>query len=492
MGLDERASLALSRVRIEDPLGRVRAAAWWNRLARLGLPVPLCVVHDLGQLLGAPRAGAPSLLGADPLVATALELSPEERTLLDAWAALLGRLSTTELVQQAAGTRLKDDVIAALLVKLLGDLYHRWPERRARGASDELSLDPRLYESAELVRAARSAPPWAALSLLRFLVAEELSLVTAIEQLDVDTLRLLGLLQTGVPSLGAAGSLVAPSELVDLLALFGSPEAADLADFSLELLPAIHERTREGGAQPLAIDGYATIERRGSLDALLLSELMLDDELFEQRLVSNELNYYGHVRPPEEERRLHYLLVDSSPSMRGVRQLFARGLALALAKRLLLDGEEVWFRFFDGRLHELKRVGSIDALAPLLLTWKSDRGRHYAKVFSQLSDEVAHLARTERRRTLVYFVTHGQCHIPESLVVELAAHASLYGIFILPSTAVALDYLPHLAHHQVVDEAALASRERRRMRALEIVQEVSSRGEPPKGGVMSRSRGARG
>ena len=66
----------------------------------------------------------------------------------------------------------------------------------------------------------------------------------------------------------------------------------------------------------------------------MLTEFAYDDELFERKVVDDELYYYGHEKQREEERRLQYILVDCSPSMRGVRQVFARGLALTLAKKL--------------------------------------------------------------------------------------------------------------------------------------------------------------
>ena len=39
--------------------------------------------------------------------------------------------------------------------------------------------------------------------------------------------------------------------------------------------------------------------------------------------------------------------IDASASMRGQRSVFARGLALTLIKKLLLQGEDVYFSFFD-------------------------------------------------------------------------------------------------------------------------------------------------
>ena len=61
------------------------------------------------------------------------------------------------------------------------------------------------------------------------------------------------------------------------------------------------------------------------------------------------------------------MLVDASASMRGAREVFARGLALALAKKFSLRGGDVWVRFFDSRLHDAARRragGAARAAAP--------------------------------------------------------------------------------------------------------------------------------
>ena len=47
--------LMLSAVRASSPMLVVRAVRWWRDLARLGVRLPLFVVHDLGLLYAAPR-----------------------------------------------------------------------------------------------------------------------------------------------------------------------------------------------------------------------------------------------------------------------------------------------------------------------------------------------------------------------------------------------------------------------------------------------------
>ena len=163
--------------------------------------------------------------------------------------------------------------------------------------------------------------------------------------------------------------------------------------------------------------------------------------------------------------------------MRGAREVFARGLALALAKKLSLVGgrtTEVWLRFFDSRLHprlDLGRMARRDL--PRVLGFRSERGRNYARVFADLLAEVRRLSRDEGRSVAVTFITHGGCHIPVETMQALSAEAHLYGIFVLPTRPLELDYLPHLHRHQVVTAASLARTGDRRRRALEIVDDAA-------------------
>jgi hypothetical protein len=86
---------------------------------------------------------------------------------------------------------------------------------------------------------------------------------------------------------------------------------------------------------------------------------------------------------------------------------------------------------------------------------------------------VAHLARDEGREMAITFITHGACHIPLATVDTLAAHARLYGIFVLPSRPLDLDYLPRLHRSQVVTAASLSRTAEKRRRALEIVEDAA-------------------
>ena len=56
----------------------------------------------------------------------------------------------------------------------------------------------------------------------------------------------------------------------------------------------------------------------------------------------------------------------------------------------------------------------------------------------------------------------------------MAQQAYLYGIIILPSSEVDLEFLPLLHRSQIVGETQLASRSQRRERALDIVDDAAT------------------
>ncbi len=472
--------MALSHARSDSPMALVRAAAWSNTMGRFGVHLPLFIVHDIGLILTSSRRGGLELGGREPAL-QAIGAGSELRGLLQDYEALLETLVASEVAERAGQLRLRDDLVAVLLTRVLGESYHRFPDRAKGVGWEPLPLDPTRYIDADVPARYREFDRRDLQDLLRFVNGQRLQIYTSLEQIDLDTLRLLGVFQGGA-SLMSAGALEigaqAGVDLIDLYNVFRSAEANDVVTFSLELLPSVLETKRSSAAQTFAVDGYASIERRGQLDALVLSEFAYDDDLFERKVVDDELYYYGRERERDEVRRLHLILVDSSASMRGQRQVFARGLALALAKKFTLAGDEVWLRFFDSRLYDLQKVTAGDLAAPYLLCFRSERGRNYGKVFRQLALELRRMRGSDKRDVALYIITHGQCHIPVEVVQQLRRDAYLYGIFILPSSTMRIDYLDLLHRAQVVDAGTLASRKGRRDRALEIVADAGVRAAP--------------
>ncbi len=448
----------------------MRALSWYNTLLRFGLNIPLVVAHDIGAaLLGLGTAyGPPRDL---PFLPQQGQTS-EAHAALRAYASLLEEISKTDVAEQIQKSRIDDAVLTTLLTRALGPVVDRW--------RSPVPFEPVPINADTLTQAQMLLPQvWQAVdrrpefAFLVHLVQHRLHLLLGIEQIDLDTVELLGLV-------GQDGSMP-ETELIDLLAVFNSPEANDVVNFSLDILPSVLDTRSGGGQQVFSIDGYSGVVPNGSLDSLVLTEMAHDDELFEQRFMDRELLFYAHEAQDRPSPRSYQILVDASASMRGARTVFARGLAIALAKRMTLQGFEASVRFFDSRLYEPMRLrkgraglggaGSLHVAG--ILAFKGERGRNYARVFSQLAAELDR--NRDRASVTVYMITHAECHVPVDLVRRIREVAELCGVFMLPSRgALDLEYLPQLTLHEVVTDQALKDRDERATRALSIVEAATS------------------
>ena len=457
--------LALSGVRAASPMMMVRAVRWYRDLARLGLNLPFFVVHDFGLLYAAPKEQLE--LGPRPGADAATSRVPRAPEALATYRGILGEVSQSEASNRARSMRLSDDLVVVVLARVLGSLVQRMTLKPSYPAT--LPLDPELVRDVDpqLPQLFAAMPRNFELAALEGLARSRLHVLTLADALDLDTLRLLGMLG---PESTAAGALAH----VDLLAALSSPAANDIVNFSLELLPSVLETHRAKATGTHAVHGYAGIGNKGSLDSLVLTELAWDEAEFARRMIENEILYYTREQAPDEARRLHYLLIDASASMRGDRQVFARGLAIALGKKLQLAGEEVWMRFFDSRLYDVQRSRPGQLPAAYLLGFKGERGRNPARVFAQLATELALLRARDQRDPVVHLITHAALHVPKQLVMEVRRQAHLFGVFILPSGGVLdLDYLDLLEGHAVVDHATLSEKTARAAAATKIVNDAA-------------------
>ncbi len=453
--------LAFSAVRAATPMMIVRAVRWYRDLARLGLQLPFFVVHDFGLLYAAPKEQLE--IGARPGIDGVVNRIPRAAELLSTYRSVLGEIAQSEASARARTMRLSDDLVVVVLARVLGSLVQRANVKSPYPAG--LPLDPEMVRDldGQLPQLFASTPRTFELAMLDALARSRLHILTLADALDLDTLRLLGMLG---PESSAAGALAH----VDLLAALSSPAANDIVNFSLELLPSVLETRRAQATGTHAVHGYAGIGNKGSLDSLVLTELAWDEQEFARRMIENEILYYTREQAPDEARRLHYLLIDASASMRGDRQVFARGLSIALGKKLQLAGEEVWLRFFDSRLYDVQRSRPGQLPAAYILGFKGERGRNPARVFAQLATELALLRMRDQRDPVVHLITHAALHVPRQLVQEVRRQAHLFGVFILPSGGeLDLEYLDLLEGHAVVDHATLSEKTARAAAASKIV-----------------------
>ena len=381
----------------------------------------------------------------------------------ESWRRFLVTISETDLMQSQSGWKHRDAMVAVVLARIFSSVVPQLPESVRTLRAYPLPVDVVQYSRIDPRSAYTRYDQEHAYAWIRTICVHELLPLLEIEQLDVDALRLMGLFRSGSEQL-------MEMDLADLYNVILKPELTDVVDFSLELIPSLLEVKKEMGQQNFGIDGYASIERTGHLDDVMLSQLAYDDDIFYQKLVDNELFYHTHERQFENEKRTHYVLVDGSASMRGVREVFARALALALCKRLSVLGEETELRFFDSRLYEGVKVGQGHHEVPYVLQFRTERGRNYAAVIEQLNAEFA-APRRSRSQALVYLLTHGECRFPVDELRTLAAHTPIYGVFILPSGPLELPYLDVLHRVHVVDEEAIAHG-RRAGHARKIIDSV--------------------
>jgi len=463
--------LLLSAVATDSPMLVLRAVHWWRELGRLGIDVPFFVAHDFGLLLSVPRDQIQ--IGPRPAADDHVGRVPGLAALAKAYRSLVEEVAGGDMSKSAEALRLSDDLVVVALARVLAALGRK--TERSVSSPWMLPLDPELVRDLgrALPRLFASVSRESDAAFLRALVHARLRVLTLVDSLDVDTLRLLGILGTDTTAIGALG-------YVDLLAALGSPMASDIVNFSLELLPGVFETTRARAAGTHPAHGYGGIGINGTADSMVLSELAWDSEEFARRMLDGELLYFTRDRAPDEARRLHCILIDASASMRGDREVFARGLAIALGKKLQLAGEEVWLRFFDSRLYDAQRPRGRGHLpAAWLLGFKGERGRNPARVFAQLATELSLVRARDARDPVVHIITHAALHVPRPLVHDVQRQARLFGVFILPSGgALDLEWLDLMAGYATVDHTTLQHRGSRAEAATRIVDGMAPR--PPR------------
>lgn len=453
-------SLALSFVRPANSSLALRAVRWNDGLVRLGIRLPFFVTHDVGLLYAAPDAQLELTPRTDLSALT--KGFPDAQRLLDVYAATIREIAESEVCRRAALLKMNDDFIVVLLSRLLGSIATRigvLPPYRGT-----LPMDASLFDDIEpqlpmLFSAARRDFE---LRTLAALETARLFILTLSDALDLDTLRLFGM----IGSEASAGAMAQ----VDLLAALESPEANDIVNFSLEILPSVLETKTRPAAGFVAAHGYAGIGNKGSVDSMVLTELAWDDLELARRIIDNEVLYYMREQSRDVQKRIHHLLIDASASMRGDRQTFARGMAIATAKKLLLEGEDVVFRFFDSRLAEPARVRAGQLPTAYLLSFKGERGRNPARVFSELATDLELQIHRDPRTPIVHLFTHAALYIPRDIVQAVRNLAQIAGVFILPSGGTLdLDYLDLLHTHWVIDNDTLLSRAKRADAAKSIL-----------------------
>ncbi len=455
----ERAGYALRVMRGDASDMHLRATTQQQMVHRLGVHLPLLVLADMEVALGSKAASVVDLYRGP----ARLEAGTA------AWRDWCRAVRASDAVIALTRLRPSPGILSAITVRIFRDVIARWPPSRDqfRLALGGVELDPR----GEL-------PPLDSQGieeLMAFFGLVELQrdrLDVALARLDLDTIRLLSILEHD--AFEAPGA----EDLARLLAILDSPSAHDVVNFALELLPSVMESRSAPTARAYAVNGYRGLTRSGSIDDLMLTELAYDDDIFLQRFVDRELFYHDRERTRDNEPERHLVLIDATAGMRGLRETFARGVALAFVQQLVERRKTVFVAFFDSGLHRRVPVRAGTRAVTYLLGFDQGRGRDYDQAFRELTREVQRMRDETRDDIVVTFITHGRCLVPRQAMLDLVEVCKLHGIFVLPrgpsgEVGEPPEYAHLLSAWQVVDEESL-SKSKPRLQAARSLLGVSA------------------
>ena len=185
--------MALSHVQVDTPMALVRAAAWSNSLMRMGVHLPLFLIHDIGVMLSMSRGTGGYALRPREAQLARISVPPGAKPQLDQYRRLLENIAASEVTERLAGLRLRDEMVAVLLSRILGDTYNRWRDRSKAAGAEPLPLDLGILGEIDYADHFRDFDPRGLWGFLEHLVAQSMHIYTQVELIDLDTVRLLGL-----------------------------------------------------------------------------------------------------------------------------------------------------------------------------------------------------------------------------------------------------------------------------------------------------------
>ena len=187
--------MVLSHVQTDTPMAIVRASAWANSLARMGVHLPLFLIHDIGVMLSMSRGAGGYALRARESPLARIQLPQNAKAQLDQYRMLLTNIAGSEVTERLAGLRLRDEMVAVLLSRILGDAYNRWRDRSKSAGVEALPLDLGILGEIDYADHFRDFDPRGLWTCLEHLVAQSMHFYTQFVLIDLDTVRLLGLLK---------------------------------------------------------------------------------------------------------------------------------------------------------------------------------------------------------------------------------------------------------------------------------------------------------
>src|ERR1041384_4934536 len=102
------ATMALSHVQVDTPMALVRAAAWSNSLMRMGVYLPLFVIHDVGVMLSMSRGTGGYALRPREAQLARIQVPLGAKPQLDQYRRLLENIAASEVTERLPPLRRRD------------------------------------------------------------------------------------------------------------------------------------------------------------------------------------------------------------------------------------------------------------------------------------------------------------------------------------------------------------------------------------------------
>lgn len=238
------------------------------------------------------------------------------------------------MILQKCPTEYSGEDIKRLVDDFRGGFLQHWTDTNPADAALLAALFPRFREpAADPEPRLMSA---ACRNILR-LIHLAVSVSQLIPGATVD--ELFSVLRTGIRDPAAVRAVSdKPQEPEDqqsgmrrlLQELENTRQYRGLSRLSSRLVAALSLPRQLSEPESLQLGGVSDISNRGSIDKLLLSELVHDDLTLSVRLALNEALYLRRESPPAQDRRIRSVLIDCSLPMWGLPRLYATAVALAL------------------------------------------------------------------------------------------------------------------------------------------------------------------
>ena len=159
--------MVLSHVQTDTPMAIVRAAAWSNSLSRMGVHLPLFLIHDIGVMLSMSRGAGGYVLRPREASSPASSCRRTSSRSSTSTAGCSRTSPASEVTERLAGLRLRDEMVAVLLSRILGDTYNRWRDRSKSAGVEPLPLDLGILGEIDYADHFRDFDPRGAVGLRR-------------------------------------------------------------------------------------------------------------------------------------------------------------------------------------------------------------------------------------------------------------------------------------------------------------------------------------